>query len=479
MKQKKMIAMLLSGVLLMSSSMAVSAAELSADDVLAVEDSIVEEKAIVMEEVDAYEATKIVGGADMEHATAFGLETEYLGTFADEYQIVWYKFTTGDAETYHNFTLKNLTNAPIYYIVYTDIGEQLVGGTAFKQDKIEWIHRYEANTTYYVRVRNKATNQNVIASGNYTLGVYMLEDPDHETMECASELTEGQTYTRDMCCDADQDWFKFVPQYDGIYSFDLSSLTCNSVQYLVYDEYNEFLGKTGRLGKGNSTNLKISLEKGKTYYILARRYEYNYGIGTYRFAFSNYFPFDDVQMIYGHWKYDAVKYVFDNNIMNGISGTMNFNPDGKLNRAMFATILYRMAGEPKVSYKATFSDVPKGQYYTSAVLWAYNQGIVSGFGDGRYGVNDDITREQIAKMLYLYADTRGYNMNVSGSLDRFTDTDRVNGWATNYVKWAVGAEMISGKPNDDGSFRIDPQGSATRAECAKMISMFMKKYSAK
>ena len=187
--------------------------------------------------------------------------------------------------------------------------------------------------------------------------------------------------------------------------------------------------------------------------------------------------FTDVPIIEGQWKYEAVKYVYNNDIMNGISGTTLFDPDGKLNRAMFATILHRMAGTPSVTFTDKFSDVQDGKYYSAAIIWANREGIVDGFSDGSYGVTTNITREQIAKMLYQYASYQKYDISGAAELGDYTDSETVSGWAVGYVKWAVDAGMITGKPNGDGTFRIDPKGDATRAECAKMIQKFMEKYS--
>ena len=162
--------------------------------------------------------------------------------------------------------------------------------------------------------------------------------------------------------------------------------------------------------------------------------------------------------------------------MNGISGTKLFDPDAQVNRAMFATVLHRMADTPKIAYNTKFPDVKDGQYYTSAILWAADKKIVSGMSDGTYGVTQNITRAQIAKMLYEYAKLQKYDISGAASLDSFTDKDKVRAWAVGYLKWAVDAGMISGKPNGDGTFRLDPDGFATRAECAKMLTMFMQKY---
>ncbi|MBR6770945.1 MAG: S-layer homology domain-containing protein [Lachnospiraceae bacterium] len=189
--------------------------------------------------------------------------------------------------------------------------------------------------------------------------------------------------------------------------------------------------------------------------------------------------FTDVLKQKGHWKYESVKHVYNRDIMGAITGTTLFQPDHQLTRAMFATVLYRMAGEPWVGYQSRFSDVEAGKWYTNAILWANEKGIVNGYSDGRYGINDNITREQIAKMLCLYGESAGYKVSGRASIDSFTDVANVSSWAVEYFQWAVDTEMISGKPNGDGSFRLDAKGQATRAECAKMLKMFMEKYNHK
>lgn len=189
-------------------------------------------------------------------------------------------------------------------------------------------------------------------------------------------------------------------------------------------------------------------------------------------------PFDDVPVMAGHWRYESVKYVYENAVMNGITnsdGTINtFKPDEPLTRAMFATVLYRIEGSPPVSFESKFSDVLPGRYYSDAIIWAYQNGIVNGYADGRFGVNDNITREQIAKMLKYYADIKGYTAALA-DLSSFPDAAEVSGWAVEPIRWAVGNGMITGK-NVGGTYYLDPKGEATRVECAAMLTRFMKKY---
>lgn len=188
------------------------------------------------------------------------------------------------------------------------------------------------------------------------------------------------------------------------------------------------------------------------------------------------FPFIDVPVIKDNWKYESVKFVNEHNLMGGVGGSPAFQPDRTLTRSMFATVLYRMAGNPQVTFVDKFTDVKAGIWYSDAIIWANQNGIVDGYLTGAYGIDDNITREQIAKMLYMYAKNTGQDVSGVADITTFTDTDTVSGWATDYIKWAVDAKMISGKPNGDGSYRIDPKGNATRAECAKMLKMFIEKY---
>lgn len=200
---------------------------------------------------------------------------------------------------------------------------------------------------------------------------------------------------------------------------------------------------------------------------------------TPRRPVSSDFPFYDVDVAPGNWKYESVKYVYENGIMNGITNTDgtidSFQPDEPLTRAMFATVLYRMAGQPPVAFENRFSDVSTGRYYSSAIIWAYRNGIVNGYADGSYGVDDYITREQIAKMLRIYAQVRGYSTSERVNINSFPDVLDVSGWAVEHMSWAVGCGMINGK-NIGGTYYLDAKGNATRVECAAMLMRFINRY---
>lgn len=181
-------------------------------------------------------------------------------------------------------------------------------------------------------------------------------------------------------------------------------------------------------------------------------------------------PFTDVKDT--SWYYEAVKYVYENDIMNGLTET-TFGPNETLDRAMFATILYRLSGSPEVEFKEIFTDVKDGRYYSDAVIWAYENEIVTGYGNDTFGPADKITREQMVVMMYRYAKLMEYDLGEMAEYDHFPDADKVSNFAKEAMKWAIGNEIINGKANGD-EVLLDPQGNALRAECAAIIMRFAK-----
>ncbi len=184
--------------------------------------------------------------------------------------------------------------------------------------------------------------------------------------------------------------------------------------------------------------------------------------------------FSDVAMIPGNWKYENIRFVNEKGIMTGMNAAQ-FKPDDQLTRAQFASVIYRLAGSPNVSYKDIFSDVPAGQWYSNAIIWAYENKIVAGLGAGRYGIEDNITREQMARMLMELAKVQKYDTSDEADFTRFEDASQVSRWAAENMRWAVGAGIISGSTRD-GKYYMNPKGEATRAECAVMLTKFVQKY---
>ena len=168
------------------------------------------------------------------------------------------------------------------------------------------------------------------------------------------------------------------------------------------------------------------------------------------------------------WFFKGVAYVVDKGIMSGVSENQ-FDPSGKLTRAMLVQMLYNMESRPACDAENAFMDVPVGQWYTDAVIWANDAKIVSGMGEGLFAPNMEITREQMVAMLYNYAKYRGYDVTASADLSAFADTASVSAWAQPAMQWAVAEGYISGM----GDSQLAPQGTATRAEIASVIMRFM------
>ena len=137
----------------------------------------------------------------------------------------------------------------------------------------------------------------------------------------------------------------------------------------------------------------------------------------------------------------AVRYVFDNQLMNGVSSTQ-FKPAGSLSRAMIVTILYRQEGSPSVYGSTGFRDVSSGQWYSDGVAWAAKNGIVNGYGNGTFGPNDNVSREQMVTILYRYAQRKGIDTSGSGSLSRYPDAGNISSYAEIPYRWAIAEGVI-------------------------------------
>lgn len=168
------------------------------------------------------------------------------------------------------------------------------------------------------------------------------------------------------------------------------------------------------------------------------------------------------------WYYDAVKYVFENDLMKGASETV-FNPHVDTDRGMIVTMLYRLEKEPKADAAKLFADVAQDRWYTDAVAWGVPAGVVKGYDNGNFGPEDKVTREQLALFLLRYAQLKGYDVTGRDALDGFTDSQNVSAWALDAVQWAVSAGLLKG---DNGE--LQPGDNATRAEAAAMFARFAK-----
>jgi uncharacterized protein YjdB len=179
-------------------------------------------------------------------------------------------------------------------------------------------------------------------------------------------------------------------------------------------------------------------------------------------------PFGDMDD--GDWFADAVRFVYENGMMNGVSET-DFAPHAATSRSMIVTILYRLEGEPVVDYAMDFTDVAGDAYYAEAVRWAASEGIVGGYGGGLFGSDDAVTREQLAVILYRYAVYKGYDVSIGEDTNilSYADFADLSEYAIPAMQWACGAGIVNGTSEST----LTPQGEATRAQVAAMLMRFV------
>ena len=176
-------------------------------------------------------------------------------------------------------------------------------------------------------------------------------------------------------------------------------------------------------------------------------------------------PFLDVNE--SDWFYDAVAYAYENGIMDGVGGN-RFAPNSETTRAQLVTILYRMEGQPAVSGDLPFTDVEAGTWYTNAVVWAAQNGIVNGVGDDTFAPGNDLTREQLVTILYRYAESKGYDVSASADLAGYPDGEEIQAYAREAMAWAVAENIIQGMEDDT----LKPAGNASRAQIATILMRF-------
>ena len=181
--------------------------------------------------------------------------------------------------------------------------------------------------------------------------------------------------------------------------------------------------------------------------------------------------------VYEDWYTEYVQYVYDNSLMTGIKGTTRFEPDSNITKAQVAQVLYNMEGQPAMKRLSVFSalnDVYINEWYADAVAWAYSTGVVTGDTNAKkFFPNADVTREQLALMMYRYAMYKKMDVSATSNLEGLKNAENVNNWAADGVKWAVGSGLISGIEKD-GVKDLAPQGNASRAQVAAILQRFCK-----
>ena len=175
-------------------------------------------------------------------------------------------------------------------------------------------------------------------------------------------------------------------------------------------------------------------------------------------------PFTDVKS--NDWYYQSVQYAYDNGLFSGVSHD-SFAPGDSMDRSMLVTVLHSLDGKPATG-KGGFTDVADGAWYANAVAWAAEHGIVSGVSDSAFAPNGAITREQLAVMLYRYAQYKGYDVSKTADLSGYADQGSISDWAAQAVQWACGSGLMTGRSANS----LAPAGTLTRAEAATMLKAF-------
>lgn len=182
-------------------------------------------------------------------------------------------------------------------------------------------------------------------------------------------------------------------------------------------------------------------------------------------------PYKDVGA--NDWFLEGVKFVHEQQLMNGTTAN-TFSPYDSTTRAMLVTILYRLEGKPAIQEEVSFTDVSAGQWYSEAVAWAAANKIVEGNGMGQFYPEQSITRQQMATILYRYAQSKGAAEATEVDLTEYIDVESVAPWATEGMSWAVGAELISGGSSAEGKI-LQPEGEAARAQIATVLMRYVQK----
>ena len=220
------------------------------------------------------------------------------------------------------------------------------------------------------------------------------------------------------------------------------------------------LGAKGADGNVTQTIIRDSFVTADGYVVV------NAPVGGTVTAAANGRSFSDVAS--SAWYAKAVGFAVSHELFNGVSDD-EFAPSKSMTRGMFVTVLNRLAGEEDFNGKTDFTDVGSDAWYATGTSWAASKGIVSGYGDGKFGPDDPVTREQMAVIMYNFTKAMGYDIKGSAALTKFSDSASVHSWAAEAMQWAVGTGIMSG--NADGT--LNPRGTATRAQVATIMSNYV------
>lgn len=408
-----------------------------------------------------------------ELAQTITADTLYKDAINAKGDVDYFKLHTSAECVYYTFEVNNISyphgNGVSFEIVTADgaviDGSKTAVTSMGKQNIV--VTKLPTDKDLYVLIHGYANGDQI---GDYSFK-YSVKSDAADSIGTAGLISAGKDYSGFIAGKLDEDWYKFVTtDRDAKYIFKINNLE-------DFASYLDVITADGTRVNGTSSysnkteTVEMSLPANAIYYVKIHTNSID-RYGNYTFNYMVEYKFSDDAD--GAWYGEALQYVANNGIMTGYKGTTKFGVNDSIRREDFATMLWRMEGEPAVAFSGKFSDVSRGKYYSDAVEWCASTGIVTGYkGTTKFGRGDSITREQLAAMLYRYASYKGKDTSASTNLNTFPDYSAVHSYATTPFSWCVAKGIITGKQKS-GNYYLSPTGSATRAECATMVMRFLK-----
>lgn len=453
--KRKIMSMILATALSVSMVMPVCAEEAIPEESAVFEEGI-EEASLDDEIIINEEENELEVAMGMESAVPITANQTVTGKFEEGNEVKWYKLTASNPScVYYNFKA-NSSECDMFFAIFDQDGAKLRDDYIGDGKKYSKNLKFDVGQIYYVRItRNWRW-------GGYSFS-YSVNSDEPDSMETATRIDLNQTNRGYIACGEDEDWYQFIAG-QGTMNFKITRIDNEDgrvMYYGVFDKDNEKIESGSLYGEDTRKFGSDKLIPGVTYYIKINGDAGHYSFSVSGTAYADTLPFNDISS--KAWYYNGIKFVYNAGIMNGTSAN-TFAPMAPTTREQMVTIVYNMAGKPSTSYRNKFNDVPSGKYFSIPVTWAVNKGITNGVEKNRFGVGQNVTREQVAAFLYSYAKSAGQNVSAQADLGRYGDGAQVSSWARTAMAWANAKGIINGSNG-----MLNPRGSASRAEIATMI----------
>ena len=437
---------------------------------------------------------------DFANAQPIIVNTNYSDNISDAKDLDYFRFTLPNAGTVDvTFTRKNLVDKNEYWgiEIYNEKAEQICyysidGLSASSTTYTIGLDR----GTYYIRIHGGDFPSNYsyrFVTDTYTFCVnFKTANCEHELNEKPADATSiapNTSYVGSINRPQDLDYYKVMLSQAGILDLTFNRKNLENAdeywQIIIYNDQAKQLCSFSIHGLTKSSTFHTNRLGRGTYYIkisggdLSSNYSYRYVTDSYSFMLSMQcaggsscpsHQFTDVPKS-GNWAHAGIDFVLKRGLFAGTSKT-KFSPNSPMTRAMLVTVLWRLDGKPSPRYGNSFSDVKNGQWYTNAIRWASEKNIVSGVGGSKFNPNGNITREQMAAILFRYAKFKGYDVSDRGNLNGFPDVSKVSAYAKEALSWANVNGLITGTTLN-GTTVLNPRGNATRAQVASILMRYV------